>query len=48
MEGAAAPFSDRGIVGFAMSLQDAFRGVASFVDATEGALEPAASLVHPH
>ena len=45
MEGAAAPFSDRGIVGFAMSLRDAFRGVASFVDATEDVLEPAAGLV---
>ena len=45
MEGAAAPFSDRGMFGFEMSLRDAFRGVASFVDATEGALEPAAGLV---
>ena len=45
MENAAAPFSDRGMFGFEMSLRDAFRGVASFVDATEGALEPAAGLV---
>ena len=45
MENAAAPFSDRGMFGFEMSLRDAFRGVASFVDATEGALEPAAVLV---
>ena len=45
MEGAATPFWDKGEFGFEMSLRDAFRGVASFVDATEGALEPAAGLV---
>ena len=45
MQNAAAPFSDRGMFGFEMSLRDAFRGVASFVDATEDVLEPAAGLV---
>ena len=45
MEGFAAPFSDKGMVEFEMSLRDAFRGVASFVDATEDALEPAAGFM---
>ena len=42
IEGSDPPFSDKGMVEFEMSLRDAFRGVASFVDATEDALEPAA------
>ena len=44
-KGISAPFSDRGLVSFEMSLRDAFRGVTSFVEAAEDALEPAASLV---
>ena len=45
MKGISAPFSDKGFASFEMSLRDAFRGVACFVEATEDALEPAASLV---
>ena len=47
MSGVSTPFSDKVMASFEMSLRDAFRGVASFVEATEDALEPAASLV-PH
>lgn len=47
MPGLSTPFSDKVMASFEMSLRDAFRGVASFVEATEDALEPAASLV-PH
>ena len=47
MPGISTPFSDKRMANFEMSLRDAFRGVASFVEATEDALEPAASLVPP-
>ena len=47
MPGVSTPFSDKVMASFEMSLRDAFRGIASFVEATEDALEPAASLV-PH
>ena len=47
MPGVSKPFSDKLMASFEMSLRDAFRGVASFVEATEDALEPAASLVPP-